>query len=78
MPRPSFALVVIFGFGESHIGRKAFLFKTSDTLQPLVHALYGMKRKAFLPMWDSPKPKMTTSATLGLGKNCPHTNDMEY
>ena len=31
-----------------------------------------MKRKAFLPMWDSPKPKMTTSATLGLGKNCPH------
>ena len=25
------------------------------------------------PMWDSPKPKMTTSATLGLGKNCPHT-----
>ena len=25
------------------------------------------------PMWDSPKPKMTTSATLGLGKNCLHT-----
>ena len=25
------------------------------------HPLYGMKRKAFLPMWDSPKPKMTTS-----------------
>ena len=24
-------------------------------------------------MWDSPKPKMTTSATLDLGKNCPHT-----
>ena len=21
------------------------------------------------------KPKMTTSATLGLGKNCPHTNN---
>ena len=32
-----------------------------------------LKRKAFLPMWDSSKPKMTTSATLGLGKNCPHT-----
>ena len=31
-----------------------------------------MKRKAFLLMWDSLKPKMTTSATLGLGKNCPH------
>ena len=25
------------------------------------------------PMWDSPKPKMTTSATLGLSKNCLHT-----
>ena len=36
------------------------------------HPLYGMKRKAFLPMQDTPKPKMTTSATLGLGKNCPH------
>ena len=31
-----------------------------------------MNRKTFLPMWDSSKPKMTTSATLGLGKNCPH------
>ena len=26
LPRPSVALVVIFGFGESHIGRKAFFF----------------------------------------------------
>ena len=34
-----------------------------------------MKRKAFLPIWDSLKPKMTTSATLGLGKNCPHSNN---
>ena len=34
-----------------------------------------MKRKAFLPIWDSLKPKMTTTATLGLGKNCPHSNN---
>ena len=26
LPKPSVALVVIFGFGESHIGRRAFLF----------------------------------------------------
>ena len=49
---------------------------TNGDRVPLVwligHPLYGMKRKAFLLMWDSPKPKMTTSATLGLGKNCPH------
>ena len=37
-----------------------------------------MKRNAFLPMWNSPSQKMTTSATLGLGKNCAHTsNDVD-
>ena len=37
-----------------------------------------MKMNVFLPMWNSPSQKMTTSATLGLGKNYLHTsNDVD-
>ena len=50
---------------------------TNGDRVPLVW-LYGMKRKIFLPMWNSPSQKMTTSATLGLGKNYLHTsNDVD-
>ena len=41
------------------------------------HPLYGMKRKAFLLMWDSLSQKWLQVQTLGLGKNCPHTCHFE-
>ena len=62
MSRPSVALVVIFGFESPTLEGKPSSWSS----------LIWHEREGFPSNVGLSKPKMTTSATLGLGKNCPY------
>ena len=56
--KTSIGFMYAFGFGLIALPRLGMnsnirINHTSGTLQPLVHALYGMKRKEIFPMWDN-------------------------
>ena len=79
MPRPSVALVVIFGFGESHIGKIPFLFLlykawANGVRVPLVWFMtYKVERgKVYFQCGTLQSQKWLQVQHFGLGKNCPH------
>ena len=52
-------------------------YQTSDTLSPLVIPYMAWRGRLSFQCGTLQKPKITTSATLGLGKNCPHNYNVK-